>query len=89
MGREIWYVVTADTLRLVQARHAHLCSYCGNLTNVCVCVCVCVFVCVCVCVCMFVYHTFVVVPVVSVQTRIICTYVFILHCSISRYPASL
>jgi hypothetical protein len=34
------YAVTANILRLVQARHTNSCSYRGNLTNMCVCVCV-------------------------------------------------
>ena len=80
------YVVTVETLLPVQARHirlhsyAHLLiwvgrthswrSYHGNLKNVCVCVCVCV------CTCKFAYYTFTVVPVVGVETQIICVYVY-------------
>jgi hypothetical protein len=32
------YVVTVETSRCMQWRHTHLCSYPGNLKNVCVCV---------------------------------------------------
>ena len=40
-------------------------------------------VCVCVCVCMYVCSTFVLVPVVSVETQKVCIDVCILYCGIN------
>jgi hypothetical protein len=53
------FVVTVETPRRRQAMHTHLCSYRGNLKNVCVCVCMCVLV----------HCNFVVVPAVRMKTR--------------------
>jgi hypothetical protein len=64
-ARHTHYAVAMEASRIGQARNTHLPSYRSNL----MCLCVCVSVCVCV------YYMYVVVPVVSVETRIMCTYV--------------
>jgi hypothetical protein len=67
------YVVTMEASQPLRARYTHVCSYLGNPKNVCVCACVCV--CVCVRERERERDTFVVVPVVTVETQIICMYV--------------